>query len=117
MSHDTLGLVERHQDYVLGPNQDGRLASVAAGQALSVALQLDPDAPFLLRGRAMRVRYAAANRTQTGLNHVLARWSGPNRLYTSQDVIRQSLLAPYFGQIGNLRKCSTLDSPASIWTS
>ena len=42
-------LIERHQDYVLGPNQDKRLASVAAGQALELSLYLDTDAPFALR--------------------------------------------------------------------
>lgn len=97
----TPGMIQRHHDYVLGPNQDARLASVAAGQSLSVALQLDPDAPFLLRSRAMRVRYSADGRTQAGLNHLLMRWSGPDRRYTSQTVVRQSLYGPYFGQMGN----------------
>jgi hypothetical protein len=96
----TPGLIQRHHDYVLGPTQDGRLASVAAGQALSVALELDSDAPFLLRSRAMRVRYSASGRRQTGLNHLLARWSGPDREFTAQIPIRQSLFGPYFGQIG-----------------
>jgi hypothetical protein len=97
----TPGLVQRHQDYVLGPNQDGRLASVTAGQSFSTVLELDPDAPFLMRSRAMRVRYSADGRTQTGLNHLLMRWSGPNRDFRSQHVVRQSLYGPYFGQIGN----------------
>jgi hypothetical protein len=49
---------ERHFDYVLGPNQDARLASVVAGQEiLGITLQLEHDAPFILRGRAMRVQY------------------------------------------------------------
>ncbi len=97
----TPGLVQRHQDYVLGPNQDARLASVAPGASFSMALQLDSDAPFLLRGRALRCRYVSDSRTQTGLNHVLMSWSGPDRVYRSQKQIRQSILAPYFGQLGN----------------
>jgi hypothetical protein len=93
-------LVQRHQDYVLGPNQDGRLASIAAGASMELQLPLDSDAPFVLRGRAMRVQYDA-NRYQTGLNHLLMKWAGPDRNYRSQDFIRQSLLGPYFGQLGN----------------
>ena len=96
----TPGLIQRHHDYVLGPNQDSRLASVAAGANIQLALQLDSDAPFVLRSRAMRVAYSAA-RLQLGLNHLLMRWSRPDRVYTSQNYVRQSLYAPYFGQIGN----------------
>ena len=47
---------ERHHDYVMGPNQDSRLANVAAGAVLEdIELKLDSDAPFLLRGRARRL--------------------------------------------------------------
>jgi hypothetical protein len=93
-------LIQRHYDYVLGPNQDKRLASVAAGASLQVAVRIHPNAPFILRSRAMRVQYDSS-RYQTGLNHLLLRWAGPDRMYTSQDYIRQSLLGPYFGQLGN----------------
>jgi hypothetical protein len=91
--------VQRHHDYVLGPNQDARLASVASGATIQLALTLDSDAPFLLRSRAMRVQNTAG--VQLGLNQLLMRWSRPERVYTSQDLIRQSLCAPYFGQLGN----------------
>jgi hypothetical protein len=95
------GLIQRDHTYVLGPNQDARLASVAAGGAIQgLTLQLDSDASFVLRGRSMRVKYDGS-RTQTPLNHLLARWAGPDRTYRSQDYIRQSLLSPYFGQLGN----------------
>jgi len=48
-------LQQRHYDYVLGPNQDVRLASVAAGAVLEeVLLEMDSDAPFVLTGRAVR---------------------------------------------------------------
>lgn len=97
----TPGLLQRHQDYVLGPNQDARLASVAAGQLIEgVTLHLDSDAPFILRSRSMRVKYTGGGE-QTGLGNLLLRWAGPNRDYRSQNLIRQSLLGPYFGQIGN----------------
>src|ERR1017187_6575519 len=102
----TPGLIQRHHDYVLGPNQDTRLASVAAGQTITgIVLPLDSDAPFVLRSRAMRVQYTAderaGSRVQSGLNHLLLRWAGPDRDYRSEVLIRQSLLAPYFGQLGN----------------
>jgi len=97
----TPGMIQRHQDYVLGPNQDGRLATVAAGAAISgITLSLDTDAPFLLRSRALRCRYDAG-RLQTGLNQVRMRFTGPDRDYRSQDYVRQSLYGPYFGQFGN----------------
>lgn len=96
----TPGLIQRHFDYVLGPNQDPRLALLTPGQSLSCVLGLDSDAPFLLRSRAVRVRYNTA-RQQTGLQGILARWSAPNRVFQSQDLIRQVLIGPYAGQIGN----------------
>ena len=59
----------RHQDYVLGPNQDSRLSSVAAGQMITgIELPMDNDAPFLERGRAYRVAYTDTTRAQAGLN-------------------------------------------------
>lgn len=97
----TPGLVQRHHDYVLGPDQDSRLATVAAGQTIGgIVLKTDLDAPFALRSRAMRVRYSSTS-TQPFLQNLLVRWAGPNRDYRSQDFIRQSLLGPYFGQWGN----------------
>jgi hypothetical protein len=97
------GLIERHHDYVLGPNQDPRLASVAAGAAFSLSLYIDTDAPFALRSRAMRVSYTTvpSPRVQAYLNSLLLRWAGPDRNFFSQNLVRQSLLAPYFGQLGN----------------
>ena len=96
------GLIERHHDYVLGPNQDKRLATVAAGDQLALSLYIDTDAPFALRSRAMRVSYGATGgRVQLFLNNLLLRWAGPDRNFFSQDLVRQSLLSPYFGQLGN----------------
>jgi hypothetical protein len=93
---------ERHQDYVLGPNQDARLASVAPGQELtSVTLHLDSDAPFVLRARAYRVKYDNLDsRTQVGLNNVSLRYAGPLRDFRQQGYIPQGLVMPYGGQGG-----------------
>lgn len=100
----TPGLIERHQDYVLGPNQDGRLASVAAGQFIEgLVLHLDTDAPFALRSRALRIAYTTGDGqgTQSGIQHILLRWADEKRQFRSQNLIRQTLVAPYYGQIGN----------------
>ena len=96
---------QRHHDYVVGPNQDSRLASVAAGATITnIQFQLDNDAPFLLRGRAYRVQYDNLDsRTQQGLNTLSLRYTGPNRDYTSQGYIPQNLLMPYGGQGGAWR--------------
>jgi hypothetical protein len=93
---------QRHQDYVLGPNQDSRLASVAAGQVVTgIELQLDNDAAFLLRGRAYRVSYDNLDsRTQVGLNTLSLRYSGPLRDFRSEGYIPQGLVMPYGGQGG-----------------
>ncbi len=93
---------ERHQDYVLGPNQDSRLASVAPGEVVTgIQLQLDNDAPFVLRGRAYRVQYdTLASRTQVGLNDLSLRYSGPLRDFRQQTYIPQNLVMPFGGQGG-----------------
>lgn len=94
-------LVQRHHDYVLGPNQDGRLASVAAGQLIEgLVLKLDMDAPFILRSRAVRMT-PDVDGGQTALEGLLLRWAGPDRNFHLQNLIRQSLIGPYFGQVGN----------------
>jgi len=91
---------ERHQDYVIDQTIDGRLASVAAGQLVSnIELLLDPDAPFLLRGRAYRVKYdSLASRTQVGLQNVYGRLSGPNQDRRSTGLVPWGLQMPYGGQ-------------------
>jgi len=94
-------LQERHHDYVLGPNQDSRLANVAAGAEFDdVILTLDTDAPFLLRGRALRQQYTGAL-TQTGLQFLKTKWTGPNNDFRQQDLILESLQMAYFGQGAN----------------
>jgi len=98
------GLVERHFDYVLGPNQDARLANVPAGATLrNVELQMQSDAPFLLRGRAVRQAYASTEGGfgQNGLQFLKTRWTGPVRDYRQQDYVPESLQMENFGQMGD----------------
>lgn len=91
---------ERHYDYVMGPDQDSRLASVTSGQLIGgIELQMDPDAPFLLRGRAYRVAYdTLTSRTQVGLQNLSMRFSGPDQDYRSTALIPQGLQMAYGGQ-------------------
>ena len=97
------GLQERHQDYVLGPNQDGRLANVAAGAFLeAVQLQLDSDAPFVMRSRCTYCQYNTANsQTQGNLQLLKTRLAGPLRDYRSLEYVAESAQMAYFGLFGN----------------
>ncbi len=105
----TPGLQARHFDYVLGPNQDSRLASVASGANITgIVLQLDTDAPFVLTGRAVRCSYGTDTGTfgqGAGLVGLRTRWSGPNRDYRQQSqkaaYVLESLQSAWFGQRGN----------------
>lgn len=93
---------ERLFIYVLGPNQDSRLASVAAGQEIdNVELTLDTDAPFALRGRAVRQAFDSSL-TQNNLQFLKTKWTGPTRGdFRQQDFVLESLQMAYFGQNGN----------------
>ena len=92
-------LQERHYDYVIGPNQDSRLASVAAGTIIDkIKLQTDGDAPFELRSRAVRCAYDASL-TQTPLIGLTSQWTGPTRDYRSSFLL-ESLQMAYYGQGG-----------------
>jgi hypothetical protein len=94
-------LQERHYDYVIGPNQDSRLASVAPGAVVEeVLLQVDSEAPFVLRSRAVRCKYASGL-TQGPLNGLKTHWAGPQRDYRMNDYILESLQMVYYGQGGN----------------
>lgn len=97
----TPDLQQRHYDYVLGPNQDSRLASVAAGAVLTeVLLEMDDDAPFVLTGRAVRSQYISPF-TQSNLTGLKVKWTGPNRDYRQQGYTLESLSMAYYGQFGN----------------
>jgi hypothetical protein len=92
---------ERHHDYVFGPNQDPRLASVAAGAIIEgMKFRIDSDAPFELRSRAVRQAYTTAL-TQDGLQFLSTRWTGPAQDYRQQVLIPERLQLTYFGQVGN----------------
>ncbi len=95
------GLQQRHFDYVLGPNQDSRLASVATGRVITeVLLEMDDDAPFVLTGRAVRCSYGDTF-SQAPLQGLKTRWTGPDRDYRTQNYLRESLGMVYYGQSGN----------------
>jgi len=96
----TPNLQRRHYDYVLGPNQDVRLASVASGAVIQeILLTMDDDAPFVLTSRA--VRYAQdASMTQFNLVGLKTRWTGPQRDYRQTDFVLESLQMAYYGQGG-----------------
>ena len=95
-------LQQRHQDYVLGPNQDSRLASIAAGQTITgIELPLDTDAPFVLRARAVRQQFTYTNPpTQNGLQCLKTRWTGPLKDYRQQQLVLESCSMAFFGQVG-----------------
>jgi hypothetical protein len=104
-------LQERFQVYVLGPTQDGRLASVAAGKTvLKLELKVDTDAPFLLRSRAIRQKFqnevANEGGTQAGLQFLKTMWTGPHQDYRQSDFIPESLQQPYYGYNGNPKPVS-----------
>ena len=84
---------ERFQVYVMGPTQDVRLATVAAGQSIpKINLTIDLEAPFVLRRRAIG-----------GVDGFLkTRWTGPTQDYRQGDLmILESLQQPFFGQNGS----------------
>ena len=94
---------QRHHDYVFGPNQDARLASVAAGaRIIGMKMQIDTDAPFELRAWSVRQQYTAAL-TQNGLQFLSVRFTGPAQDYRQQALVPATLSMPNFGQVGNPR--------------
>jgi hypothetical protein len=85
---------ERFQVYVMGPNQDARLALVPAGQVIeNVNLKIDLDAPFVLRRRAL-------GPVTADLPFLKTKWAGATADYRSEYIL-ESLRSPYFGQNGN----------------
>ncbi len=107
---------ERHWDYVLGPPRldldadwsgQSVLASVASGQEIiGIPLNLDLDAPFLLRSLAVRCAYPVDNvgctKTQP-LDSLYMRFTGPVGDYFQQDFVPLNLFLSFFGQLGNPR--------------
>jgi hypothetical protein len=111
-------LQKRHFDYVLGPNQDTRLASVATGTFAApntitgIELRLESDAPFVLTSRSVR---AKANVTSLSpyaiqvLSGLETQWSGPTRDFRQSGgvgggrtaYVPESLQMIYYGLYGN----------------
>jgi hypothetical protein len=86
--------------YILGPNQDPRLASVAAGaQVLGVELTTDTDAPFVLKGRSVRHKYTSSL-NQANLPGLKTQWADAGFNYRCT-YLRESLVMAYYGQFGN----------------
>ncbi len=87
--------------YVLGPDQDSRLGSIAPGQSVEqVLLRTEDDAPFVLTGRSVRHAYTSAL-TQANLVGLKTRWAGPTGDYRHQQFVLESLQMAYYGQFGN----------------
>ena len=105
---------ERHQDYVLGPTQDPRLASVAPGAVVSsVDLPLDTDAPFVLRSRALWCDFTNGNSvTQTDLQLLKTRWAGPTLDFRQQGYVSEAAQMAYFGQFGRPKPVGPIQYPA-----
>ncbi len=100
---------ERFQIYVLGPNQDSRLASVAAGAVIpKIKLAIDSDSPFVLRARALRCKYTqdGTGIRQAGLQGIKTQWTGPDQDYRFQAFVPECLQQPYFGQGANWKPVS-----------
>lgn len=108
---------QRDHIYVLGPpllptsapvpqlpNETPALTSLAPGQQIiGLPVVLDKDAPFVLRRRALRVRYdttITGTQTETGINQLLVRFTGHDLRYLQEDFVPQNLDGAFFGQYG-----------------
>lgn len=105
---------QRHHDYVLGPNQDSRLASVAPGAVVKgLDLHLDTDAPFVLRSRALWSDFTNGNGVaQTDLQLLKTRWTGPALDYRQQGYVSEAAQMAYFGQFGCPKPVGPIQYPA-----
>ena len=96
----TSALQQRFFCYVLGPNQDARLSSVAAGATIDeLKLNTDSDAPFVMTGRAVSCAYTSSL-NQVALAGLQTRWAGPAKDYRGE-LLLESLAMAYYGQGGN----------------
>jgi hypothetical protein len=93
---------ERHFDYVLGPNQDTRLTSVAAGAEIQdLLLKLDTDAAFVMTSRAVRTPFTTSTFNQSTLVGLKSKWFDASKTCRFQDYVLESLQMVYYGQQGN----------------
>ena len=91
---------QRFQIYQVDSSIDSRLASIAPGASVpGIEFQMEPDAPFLLRGRCYRVAYDSLDsHTQVGIQSLAMRFSGPDQDFRSAQLIPQNLVMAYGGQ-------------------
>lgn len=92
-------MVERHQDYILV------IPSIPAGQAaVNIPLNLDTDAPFMLRQRGLRVTPPVATRSQVQVRECRFRYTNQKGTYLAQQPIQTPQdFAFAFGQMGHYR--------------
>jgi hypothetical protein len=87
------------------PNEFPVLSSVAPGQNIAgLEVTLDKDAPFVMRRRALRVRYDTAQTAGFHLQNIpnlMVRFSGQDKHYLQQSHVPQSLDGSFFGQLGS----------------
>lgn len=108
---------QRDHIYVLGPpllpigapvpqlpNETPELSSLAPGQQIiGLPVTLDKDAPFVLRRRALRVKYnttAPTGQIESNINQLLVRFTNHDHRYLSTSFIPQNLDGAFFGQVG-----------------
>jgi Putative Ig domain len=92
-------VTERHQDYTL------IIPTIPPGEsAIQIPLQLDLDAPFLLRGRGIRVTPPSTSRTQSQILTTRFRYTNAAGDYLAQQAVNtpQDFWGAY-GQGGNYR--------------
>ena len=92
-------MIERHHDYILN------IPSLPAGESiLNTPLQIDNDAPFLVRGRGLHIAPPPNTRNQANVNNLLFRYKNAAGNYLAP----QPIQAPAdfwnaFGQGGHYR--------------
>jgi hypothetical protein len=114
---------QRDHTYVLGPpllpvsnpvpqlpNEYAVLSSLAPGQQiLGLPVNLDKDAPFVMRRRALRIKYdvnaTGASHLYTGINQIMVRFTGHDHHYLQQSPVPQNLDGAFFGLFGAWKPC------------
>lgn len=93
-----LGMIERHHDQILV------IPSIpAGGEVRNVPLAIDTDAPFLVRGRGLRVT-PPVSRSQVQVRELRFRYTNQAGAYLAQQPIQtQQDFGQAFGQGGNYR--------------
>ena len=87
------------------PNEFPVLSSIAPGpQILGLPVTLDKDAPFVMRRRALRVKFdstlSGTSHVYTGINQLLVRFTGHDDHYLQQSPVPQNLDGAFFGVMG-----------------